>query len=133
MRVTLPIIGKGVVMESYTYILYGDPTPLYMCNAIDRRMWDKNKEKKVIKQIEIERQSKGKTFNEPISINVLFYVRDKRYKSYTPTLKSYINFVEKIIYDTIIKKQGQIKAFNAEKKLSDANPRTEIIITRENI
>ena len=117
------------------YILQGDPTPLARARIGRSRMWDPQKEMKLVHGIYLRNQHAGQPiFEEPLLLKVTFYMpippsRRKKIKDfqphhYKPDLSNLIKYLEDIGTGILYHDDCLIQACNAV-KVYHHNPRTE--------
>ena len=127
------------------FVILGDPTPLARPRYTgNRRVYDCQKEKKLIAGIEMQRQLEDNfiKFEGPLSMEIFFFMpiaasmspskREKRigtYHSARPDLSNMIKFYEDVGNELLYHDDCYIAIINA-KKVYDEIPRTEIIIRK---
>ncbi len=129
-------------MQSYTYILKGDPSPLLRSkpNYSKRRMYDSQKQQKLVAGISLASQHNNRPhFEGPVSLEVTFYMpipqtrmHEKEalmgtYHFIKPDITNLLKFIEDAAH-TILYKDDCIIAKIIAKKIY-GEPRTEFTIT----
>jgi Holliday junction resolvase RusA-like endonuclease len=124
--------------RSESYTIPGNPIALARARYSEHRVYDSQKQLKLIIGIQLVNQHNNKPpFSGPISLNVRFYLPlPKRYSTtlpgsyhlYRPDLSNLIKLVEDVATG-IIYKDDCIIAQIQSIKLYDRNPRTELTIT----
>jgi len=130
-------------MEAITYIIPGDPIPLARARYGNRRVWDSQKEVKLISTISLVQQHNDNPFFEgPIHMDLIFYIglphnRRKPFKNqfdyhyYKPDLDNLIKYVADIANGILYYDDCIISAITA-KKIYDYEPRTQITVRELN-
>jgi len=130
-------------MKEMIYIIPGDPIPLARARYGNRRVWDSQKETKLISSISLNRQhDTNPLFTGPLHMDLIFFIelphnRRKPYKNqfdyhyYKPDLDNLIKYCcdisNKILYD-----DDCVVASITAKKIYDYEPRTQITIRELN-
>ena len=123
------------------YILKGDPTPLNRprFNSNSRKVWDSQKERKVVSSLDLKYQHGDRPlYEKALKIECIFYFRipKTRKNKLKPGdiyyYKSDIDNLLKFIFDVgnkVLYTDDCLVAEVVAKKLYDDIPRTEMIIT----
>ena len=121
-----------------TYTIEGDPIALARARFGEHRVYDSQKQLKLIAGINLANQHEGKpVFLGPVRLDVIFYLQlPKRFAShlpgsyhiYRPDLSNLIKFTEDVA-TSIIYHDDCIIAEIFSRKLYDKHPRTEFTIS----
>lgn len=123
------------------YILPGNPIPLQRARQAYRRVYDPQKEAKLIAGISLKEQHQDKElFEGPLHADIIFYMPlphhstkkklkliTQNYHQYKPDISNLIKFIEDVATGILFKDDCIIASINT-KKVYDANPRTELFI-----
>jgi len=121
------------------YILLGDPIPLARARYGNKRVWDSQKELKLVSGLNLAQQhGKNRQFLGPLHIDAVFYMYMSQnlkksikvpgtYHYFKPDLDNLIKFICEICSNIAYNNDCIISSISA-KKLYDSNPRTEINI-----
>lgn len=133
--------GVAMNADSITYILMGDPIPLARARHHNRKVYDSQKNDKLVTGISLRNQHDDRPLIEgPISLNVTFYMpiaksREKQRKAllgtpnfYKPDLSNLLKYVEDCANAILYKDDCQIVEIIAKKIYGE--PRTEFTITK---
>lgn len=130
-------------MKEMIYIIPGDPIPLARARYGNRRVWDSQKEVKLISGISLTQQHQEKPFFKgPLHMDLVFYIelphnRRKPYKHqfdyhyYKPDLDNLIKFIADIANGILYTDDCIISSISA-KKIYDYEPRTQITLREIN-
>ena len=121
------------------YCIDGDPIALARPRFGDGRVYDRQKQLKLIVGISLQSQhDEAPIFDGPLSLNIAFYLpilSAKKFKlntkphTQTPDLSNLIKFYEDMMTSIVYKDDKTIACIVARKFYS-TNPRTEIIISQ---
>lgn len=123
------------------YVLKGNPVPLARTRMGNRRMWDSQKQAKLVASLELQQQHRGRNlFKGPLHLELTFYMqmpksekkREKLAARYH-TIKPDIDNLEKFVLDIangVLYGDDCIVASLTSRKIYDVNPRTVIEIRR---
>jgi len=126
-------------MREMMYILNGDPIPLARARYGNRRVWDCQKEVKLIAGISIANQHGNQPlFCGPVCLDVTFFIKlphnTHKYNQklgdfhcFKPDLDNMVKFICDIA-NTVIYKDDCIVSQISAKKVYDTEPRTQFII-----
>jgi Holliday junction resolvase RusA-like endonuclease len=129
-------------MQRYTYILEGDPTPLFRAkpNYNKKRMYDSQKQNKLVTGITLANQHSNRPqFEGPVSLEVVFFMpvpqtrlreKKKLYGTYhfvRPDTTNLLKYIEDAANTILYKDDCIIAKIIAEKIYGE--PRTEFTIT----
>ncbi len=121
------------------YLIPGSPRSLQRARWGAGRVWDPQKQEKVLHGIDLLRQhDERKMYGGPLLLEVMFYMQiplkgniarlDKTYHIYKPDLDNLIKFVKDIATKILYNDDCLISDIVAKKRY-DKNPRTEFTIT----
>lgn len=127
--------------EQIVYVIPGNPVPLARARHTYRKVYDSQKNEKLISGINLRNQHQERPLLEgPLQLDVVFYMpiaktRAKFAKSligtahfYTPDLSNMIKFIEDVSSGILYKDDCQIVSIIAKKIYGD--PRTEFTIKK---
>jgi len=128
-------------MEAITYTIKGDPIALARGRYHNRKVYDSQKNEKLVLGITLLNQHKDRPlYTGPLQLDVTFYMpiaksRQKQrnvllntYHVFTPDLSNMIKFIEDIANDILYSDDCLISKINAKKIYGE--PRTEFTITQ---
>lgn len=130
-------------MVKKIYVIKGDPTPLARARAGNRRVWDSQKQEKLVAGINLKHQHGSLPFYEgPLHLDVTFFMKIPeqisirkretylhKYHVYKPDTSNLLKFIEDISTGVLYNDDCLIASIST-KKVYDSNPRTEFIITK---
>lgn len=126
------------VLRSETYTIPGDPVALARARYGEHRIYDSQKQLKLVVGLQFVNQQGDKPqFSGPIILNVKFFIALPQrhpislpgsYHPYRPDLSNLIKFIEDAATGILYKDDCIIAQINSQ-KLYDRNPRTEITLT----
>lgn len=115
-------------MKERTYILPGNPIPLARPRLGHRKVWDSQKNLKLLFGIELQNQHQGDMMEGSLLLDITFYIQipiswsDKRRESYIgryhsskPDTSNLIKFVEDVATGIIYNDDAQISKIIAQK------------------
>lgn len=125
-------------MKAKTYILHGSPVPLARARIANRRMWDSQKELKLVCGIQLAQQHLDHPlFCGPLELDVTFYMPipqssarkrlDGSHCFFKPDLDNLIKFIADVGNGILYKDDACIALIKA-KKVYDELPRTVFIL-----
>jgi len=123
-------------MREKRYILLGDPTPLARARMGNQKMWDSQKEHKLVAGLHLRQQHNDEPFFEgPILLEMSFYLkrpltgpnRKRHYHSFRPDLDNLIKFIADISNGVLYDDDCIIASITA-RKIYDEEPRSEFTV-----
>ena len=124
------------------YILHGNPIPLARARVAGRKVYDSQKERKIVEMVEIEHQHDDQPqLQGPLHLDITFYMRLPQKFSRTktsylidtyhyrrPDISNLIKWVEDIATGIIYKDDAQISSISS-RKIYNPKPCTVFTLT----
>lgn len=125
------------------YVIPGDPTALARARYGQRKVYDSQKQLKLIAGLSLVEQHRGlEMFIGPLHLDVTFFMGtpskmnaakrkslDSTYHVYRPDLSNLLKFIEDIATGILYRDDSLIASISC-KKIYDELPRTEFILTQ---
>lgn len=128
--------------KSKVYVIYGSPIPLARARMFKQKVYDPQREKKLVSSISIASQHNDQPMMiGPLHLDATFYVKyptsiskkrqleyQGKYHATTPDLDNYIKYIGDVCTGLVYHNDCIISSITA-KKVYDANERTEFYFT----
>jgi len=127
----------------YQYVLFGDPIPLARARYTGRRVWDSQKEIKLVSALNLKQQhGKRRLLFGPLHFDVTFYMKmpedprkrkkyDGNYHFFRPDIDNMLKMLLDVANSVLYRDDCIVCSINA-RKIYDETPRTEIKIREMN-